>query len=90
LKARTVEPLHDTEWDDMVSLHHDSTIFHTAAWARVLATPSVTAQRTSILLEGTCQPTPRPVFHESGQIRQLSFGDPGTDQVKRCCIQTND
>jgi Acetyltransferase (GNAT) domain len=38
LKARILDPLRDTDWDDLVGSHPDSTIFHTAAWARVLTT----------------------------------------------------
>jgi Acetyltransferase (GNAT) domain len=38
LKARVVDPLGDSEWDNLVSLHPDPTIFHTAAWAKVLTT----------------------------------------------------
>ena len=38
LKARIVDPFGDSEWDDLVSSHPDSTIFHTATWAKVLTT----------------------------------------------------
>jgi hypothetical protein len=38
LKARIIDPLGDSEWDNLVSSHPDSTIFHTARWAKVLTT----------------------------------------------------
>ncbi|HET9419315.1 MAG TPA: GNAT family N-acetyltransferase, partial [Chthoniobacterales bacterium] len=36
--VRIVDPLGDSEWDNLVSSHPDSTIFHTATWAKVLVT----------------------------------------------------
>jgi Acetyltransferase (GNAT) domain len=38
LKARIIDPLCDSDWDKLVGSHRDSTIFHTAAWTRVLTT----------------------------------------------------
>ena len=37
LSANLMNPLVDREWDDAISLHPDATIFHSTAWARVLA-----------------------------------------------------
>jgi Acetyltransferase (GNAT) domain len=38
LIAKIVDPLGDSEWDNLVTSHPDSTIFHTSAWAKVLTT----------------------------------------------------
>src|SRR6267378_5875385 len=35
--ASLMNPLVDREWDDAISAHPDATIFHSTAWARVLA-----------------------------------------------------
>ena len=37
LSASLMNPLVDREWDDAISAHPDATIFHSTAWARVLA-----------------------------------------------------
>jgi hypothetical protein len=37
LNAVLVNPLVDREWDDAIRMHRDATIFHSSAWARVLA-----------------------------------------------------
>src|SRR5207244_13407902 len=37
LSASVMNPLVDREWDDTISAHPDATIFHSTAWARVLA-----------------------------------------------------
>src|SRR6476661_404686 len=37
LNAILMNPLVDREWDNAISLHPDATIFHSTAWARVLA-----------------------------------------------------
>src|SRR5205814_3238412 len=37
LNAALMNPLVDREWDDAISAHPDATIFHSTAWARVLA-----------------------------------------------------
>src|SRR5205814_8469688 len=31
-----VNPLEQGDWDSLLSTHHDSSFFHTAAWVRVL------------------------------------------------------
>ena len=36
LNAILLNPLADSEWDDAINMHPDATIFHSAAWARVL------------------------------------------------------
>jgi Acetyltransferase (GNAT) domain len=33
---RIVDPLHESDWDQLISSHHDAGCFHTSAWARVL------------------------------------------------------
>ncbi|MEY2487567.1 MAG: hypothetical protein QOH39_3215 [Verrucomicrobiota bacterium] len=37
LDITLIDPLSGSEWDDLLSTHPDITIFHTSAWARVLA-----------------------------------------------------
>src|SRR5437868_14756404 len=37
LEAELVNPLTDDSWDKTIAMHRDATIFHSAAWARVLA-----------------------------------------------------
>lgn len=37
LHAELVDPLSESGWDEMTSRHCDATIFHSTAWARVLA-----------------------------------------------------
>jgi hypothetical protein len=37
LNAVLMNPLVDREWDDAIRTHRDATIFHSTAWARVLA-----------------------------------------------------
>jgi CelD/BcsL family acetyltransferase involved in cellulose biosynthesis len=37
LDITLIDPLSGSEWDDLLSTHPDTTIFHTSAWARVLA-----------------------------------------------------
>jgi len=36
LKAELVNPLTENSWDKTIAMHRDATIFHSAAWARVL------------------------------------------------------
>ena len=36
LNAELIDPLTNPEWDRVVLTHHDSNVFHLAAWARVL------------------------------------------------------
>jgi hypothetical protein len=37
LSAELVNPLADSNWEKMITMHRDATIFHSTAWARVLA-----------------------------------------------------
>ena len=37
LDITLIDPLSGSGWDDLLSTHPDTTIFHTSAWARVLA-----------------------------------------------------
>lgn len=37
LDTTLIDPLSGSGWDDLLSTHPDATIFHTSAWARVLA-----------------------------------------------------
>jgi len=37
LDAILVNPLVNGEWDEAIRMHRDATIFHSSAWARVLA-----------------------------------------------------
>src|SRR5262249_23617174 len=34
--TRIVDPLHESGWDQLITLHRDAGCFHTSAWARVL------------------------------------------------------
>ena len=36
-KLNIINPLEWEGWDDLISGHQDSTIFHTSSWARVMA-----------------------------------------------------
>ena len=36
LRAELVNPLTENSWEKIITMHRDATIFHSAAWARVL------------------------------------------------------